>query len=194
MSECTCAHVHIAQARDSVRCSMDHSLWWLMYICTVHMYICTVYKKETIPIFMMRIWNSDIWNSLNIKPFYICLCVSEVIMWSLESHIFVCYLLSSISTNNIYCCVLHWGNFGIQYCCTHFMFLNRVGELKLIQHLINCSLFIQVFLTLLQNRKSPIFLLVGSHSLFRLHILALGLYSYEQQSAEATHFETHLHR
>ena len=155
---------------------------------------CTVYKKETIPIFMMRIWNSDIWKSLNIKPFYICLCIRGYHIWSLESHIFVCYLLSSISTNNIYCCVLHWGNFGIQYCCTHFMFLNRVGELKLIQHLINCILFIQGFLTLLQNKKSPIFLLVGSHSLFKLHILALGLYSYEQQSAEATHFETHLHR
>ena len=103
-------------------------------------------------------------------------------------------VLWRFACGDVYCCVLHWGNFGIQYCCTHFMFLNRLGELKLIQHLINCSLFIQVFLTLLQNRKSPIFLLVGSHSLFRLHILALGLYSYEQQSAEATHFETHLHR
>ena len=54
--------------------------------------------------------------------------------------------------------------------------------------------FIQGFLSFLQNKKSPTLLSSGSHFLFKLHIFALGLYSYEQQSEEEAHSFQHLKR
>ena len=50
------------------------------------------------------------------------------------------------------------------------------------------------FLDFLQNRKSSNFPSVGSHSLLRLHISLLGLYSYEQHSDVSVQAFVHLER
>ena len=65
-----------------------------------------------------------------------------------------------------------------------FIVLQSVELLIKSDQIIAMSVYLDfhLFLTFLQNKKSPYFLSFGSHSFTRLHIFLLGLYSYEQQS------------